>query len=115
MIISHQYKFIFIKTAKTAGTSIEIALSKFCGEKDIITPITSEDEIIRKELKYRGPQNYLAPISEYKIKDFARLLLYRKKKGKYYNHISAREIIKHTGKAVWKNYYKFCFERNPFL
>ena len=24
MILSHQYKFIFIKTAKTAGTSIEV-------------------------------------------------------------------------------------------
>ncbi|MEL6382956.1 MAG: chondroitin 4-O-sulfotransferase, partial [Cyanobacteria bacterium J06626_18] len=31
MIISHEYKFIFLKTRKTAGTSIEIALSKFCG------------------------------------------------------------------------------------
>ena len=28
MIISHQYKFIFLKTEKTAGTAIEAALSE---------------------------------------------------------------------------------------
>ena len=36
-----KYKFIFIKTRKTAGTSIEYNLSKYLGKEDIITP-TSE-------------------------------------------------------------------------
>jgi hypothetical protein len=30
MILSHEHKFIFIKTNKTAGPSIEITLSKHC-------------------------------------------------------------------------------------
>ena len=38
MIVSHKYKFIFIKTRKTAGTSIEYNLSKYLGKEDIITP-----------------------------------------------------------------------------
>ncbi len=33
MLVSHKHKFIFIKTKKTAGTSIEEYLSRFC-EKD---------------------------------------------------------------------------------
>ena len=37
MIISHKHKFIFFKTRKTAGTSLQIALSEFCGSDDIIT------------------------------------------------------------------------------
>ncbi|WP_275670288.1 hypothetical protein [Okeania hirsuta] len=40
MIISHKYKFIFLKTIKTSGTSIEIYLSRFCGDDDVITPIS---------------------------------------------------------------------------
>jgi len=40
MIISHKHKFIYIKCRKTAGTSIEMSLSKLCGPQDIITPLT---------------------------------------------------------------------------
>ncbi len=38
MILSHKNRFIFIKTRKTAGTSIEAYLRNFLGENDIATP-----------------------------------------------------------------------------
>ena len=63
-IINHKYKFIFIKTRKTAGTSLEIALSKFCDSGDIITIIKPEDEKIRKKLGYQGPSNNLHRIKK---------------------------------------------------
>ncbi len=40
MIISHARKFIFVKTKKTAGTSLEIALSRACEPGDIITDLS---------------------------------------------------------------------------
>jgi len=100
LIISHKHKFIFIKTKKTAGTSIEILLSKYCGDDDIITPISPEDEKIRRGLGYKTAQNY-----QY---------LDNNKEIKFYNHINATEIKKFIGDEVWDSYYKFCFERNPW-
>ena len=50
MIVSHTHKFIFLKTKKTAGTSIELALSELCGPDDVITPLTEIDEAQRAGL-----------------------------------------------------------------
>ena len=36
MIISYSRRFIFLKTRKTAGSSIQMALSEICGNDDII-------------------------------------------------------------------------------
>lgn len=113
MIISHKHKYIFIKTTKTAGTSLEIALSKYCGPDDIITPISREDEAMRQELGYRGPQNYVVPFSRYTPRDFLRAA-YRRQRLQFYNHCSAAFIMRHIDCDVWNSYFKFCFERNPW-
>ena len=113
MIISHRHKFIFIKTIKTAGTSIEIALSKICGPDDIVGPLSPEDEKYRNELGYTGKQNYKFPFSTYTKKDILKLLYYQHKLG-FYQHTPAVEIMERISSDIWDEYYKFCFERNPF-
>src|SRR5690554_5738319 len=45
MIVSHRHKFIFIKTKKTAGTSIELALRQICGPEDIISPVREDRDV----------------------------------------------------------------------
>lgn len=94
---------------------MEIALSKSCGDADIITPISAEDEIVRRNLgETPGPQNYLAPLYDYSWKEVARLAFWQKKKLRYYNHITAANVKKNVGEKVWNEYFKFCFERNPW-
>ena len=114
MILSHKYGFIFIKLNKTAGTSVEIAMSKFCGDHDIITPISPEDEAIRRLLHHRGPQNYLAPVSDYSIKTCIQSVLRRRMMRRFFNHMSARDIKERVGDDIWNSYYKFCVVRNPW-
>jgi hypothetical protein len=114
MIVSHAHRFIFLKTNKTAGTSIEIALSQVCGPDDIITPIAPEDEALRRQLGYRGPQHYLAPWLDYRPVDIGRLVLRRQRKLRFYNHISAANVRALLPAEVWNGYFKFCFERNPW-
>ena len=97
MIISHEHKFIFLKTRKTAGTSMEIALSRFCGPKDMITNISSTDEITRRKVGGRGPQNN-------------RTLFWLKAR----KHGVAQEARRVAGERAWRDYFKFTIERNPF-
>jgi hypothetical protein len=113
VIISHQYRFIFIKTRKTASTSVEIALSQFVGQEGVITTIDPTDEAVRADLGFRGPQNLEIPLGRYTLRNWAERLG-RGKRALYYNHMPAREIRATVGRRIWKRYYRFCFERNPW-
>lgn len=100
MIISHRHKFVYVKTRKTASTSLEIALSRFCGPEDVITKIVAKDQALRERLGYPGPQNEVV----------------RGRAGRTF------ELINHTPAVVarellgdrWNEYFTFTIERNPF-
>lgn len=48
MLISHHYGFVFVKPRKTAGTTVELALSPFLKAGDLATPIEAEEEPLRR-------------------------------------------------------------------
>jgi len=117
MILSHSRKFIFIKTRKVSGTSMEISLSQFCGGDDIITPISYEDELVRLDLGGCLPQNYGDP----KEQQFRDLIKARRAdnpkprhKGQFYNHVPAVEVREFAGQEVWDEYFTFSMERHPY-
>ena len=95
MIASHAHRFVFIKTRKTAGTSLEIALSRHCGPDDLVTRISPEDEAMRAAAGGVGPQNDdTDPTS--------------------YAHMGARRVIEVIGRQTWDDYFTFAVERNPY-
>lgn len=88
-IISFTYNLIFIKTRKTASTSMEIHLAQECAEEDIITPIYPENPIHK-------PRNYVGQDG---------MIM-------FYNHIPAIQIRDRCPNSFQQS-YKFAFERHP--
>lgn len=98
MIASRQHRFVFLKTRKTAGTSVEIALSRVCGPDDVVTPISAEDEELRLASGGVGPQNFTSPPLGRKV----------------FNHVAATRAKNALGPQWWDDSFKFAIERNPW-
>lgn len=114
VIVSYDFNFIFIKTRKTAGTSTEIALSKYLGSRDIITPcMPIEEEEIRKELGFRGAQNFGLPILRWKPLDYADFARGHRPK-RFNSHSSAEKVAQELGDKDFERFVKVITVRNPF-
>jgi hypothetical protein len=113
VIISHKYKFIFVKTAKTAGTSIEAYLSRHCDQNDILTPIHPSLET-HTARNYQGRWNPIREISNNNYNGIGRTIRDFIAQNKFQNHMKAKTIRNRISPDIWNNYYKFCVERNPW-
>lgn len=105
MIIDRENKILFIKTKKTAGTSFEISLSKYCGINCVVTPITPVDEKLRQSLGFRSAQNY----NNYVWREAGIAV-----KGAYFNHMPAPVVKNLVPKEIWSEYKKITIVRNPY-
>ncbi len=99
MIISHKLKVIYIKLIKVAGTSFELALSKYCGPDNILTPIGKNGREYRKFGGFLEAQNYMDPETQ---------------KLKFKNHTSAKKIKGLVPTHIWNDYLKVATIRCPY-
>ncbi|NJM30063.1 MAG: hypothetical protein HC855_08110 [Rhizobiales bacterium] len=97
MLLSHRKKFIYLKTIKTAGTSVEIFFEPYClpensahDEAHAVTETVSDAGIVGSRMELW------------------------KKEHKFYSHMRAAEVRDAVGEAVFNAYFKFCIIRNPF-
>lgn len=117
MIYLKNKSMIFLKSHKTAGTSLEIALSRFAQAEDVVTPIVRADEKIRNELGFRGPQNYRVGVSEALRRhplDIRRALATDGIDCKYWRHMPSASVRRALGREVWDSCERITIMRNPF-
>ena len=89
-LISYRLNFIFVKTTKTAGTSLEVHLSRYCGPEDVATPI-------------------IPPVEGHHARNYTSSATGQI----FFNHQSLSDIRKHVDPVFYGQAYKFCFERHP--
>ena len=97
VLVSHKYKFIYIKNKKVAGSSVESFFGKYC-----IDP--------------KKVYNYNDDISQH-IDEFGIIgsrLSGLKNSDKWKNHKDAKSIRDDLGKEKFDEYLKFCVIRNPY-
>jgi hypothetical protein len=114
MIVSYSLHFIFIRTRKVASTSVEVFLSQFCGEQDIITPLNPQEQALGHDNKSR---NFRIPgCGRSRALRILGDLIGRSEigHGGFYNHMPAKEIRRLIGGQAWNSCYKISIERNPW-
>lgn len=95
MLISHRYAFIYTKTGKAAGTSVEAYFERFCMPDGAWQPSHWRQ-------MYEGDSGVVGYRGEHP------------EGRKWYNHMPARDIKRLVGNRVWERYFKFCTVRNPW-
>ena len=99
MIISYEHNFIFIKTHKTAGSTMQYIFGTFCGPGDVVTPVFPWETWMAESKKRFVPRNY--------IRD-------NPNKPYWQAHEKGQVIHDRIGSYQWDSMFKFCFERNPW-
>lgn len=103
MLLSHDKQFIFLKTVKTASTSIEQYLQKYC-TKTYYDFSNEYEDFSHKESSsgiITPPLFYTNDIGETVRSD-------------YWDHMTATELGFKLSSEIWDNYFKFAVVRNPF-
>jgi len=98
MLISHRKRFIYTKTVKTAGTTVESYFEPYCMREG--------------EWAFSHPRaEYISEAGIVGIRSGEPLEI----QGTiWWNHMPALAVRALIGETIWNDYFKFCVVRNPF-
>lgn len=97
MLISHRKKFIYLKTRKTAGSSVMLFLEPFCVDEGSKPPrLSATRPVIESSSGIIGFHDPTSTINY-----------------KWWNHMPAK-LVKQNAAYEWENYTKVCCIRNPY-
>ena len=96
MLVSHRYKFIYLKSRKTAGTSTEAFLERYCAPPE-------------GEKNHAHQHSHKHAVSKYGI-------IGNRQRGhsKYSAHSSPNRVKELVGNNCWEQYTKVVNVRNPY-
>jgi hypothetical protein len=107
VIVSHRWKFIFVKTRKTAGSSIERFLLPHLGPDDVVRSFEARNAA--------GRFNPLPELAAHHDRANARLTIEQwLRRERFYTHMPAWRLRNRVGASTWDSYTTFCFERDPW-
>jgi hypothetical protein len=119
VIVSYQHHYVFLKTRKVAGSSVELFLRRHCGPDDIVTALSPEDEAIAVEVgarastgvatRYARPWE-LTPRRARKVLRDRRWPVVRE----WWGHQPAESVRRQLGEEIWQRSFKFSIVRNPW-
>ncbi len=110
-VISHRHRFIFLKSRKTAGTSIERALLPLLAAGDQVATSTENEPL---SLRAFDTPNRTDPgfAGEKTLKRLLRRVGHSAMKLR--EHMPAEAVRRHVGEDVWRDYLTVTVERDPW-
>ena len=95
MLVSHRHRFIYTKTLKTAGTSVESYFERHCMDEGEWSESHAREQ-------YESASGIVG--QRFGVRPDHR----------WFNHMPAARIRAQLGEAIWQSYFKFCVIRNPY-
>lgn len=119
VIISHEHRFIFLKTFKTASSSVELFLSEHAGDDAVVATQLRGESVRHNAVGRFNPvpelyAKYVRREPSLRRRPLRATLGNLRHSYRFYNHMPASLVRARVGRQVWDGYFTFCFERNPW-